>query len=240
MLPPAASLATPSVPHVQAILSRAKLPWDTIALAVCVLDSLDNKFSRHWRLSCPLAGVDVAPGSGKRHTLPAPPRVVEQLHIDSVCPEIIIVTALMIAVKFTEDHVEPTQYFAREWGRRMWTAEQLNVTERCIMESLDYRIMPLMRRDIIQDALADMRRAGVNAERQQRATEVSRDGPPHLRSMSTGVAVTGLGLQLTPMDTPGPLDGCHMPDLAAQTQAAFRPPSSITQEALYIPAEARG
>ena len=240
MLPPAASLAMPSVSRVQAILSRAKLPLDTIALAVCILDSLDNKFSRYWRLSCPLAGCDPAPGPGKRHTMPAGLSDIEQLHIDAVCPEIIIVAALMIAVKFTEDHAEATQYFAWEWGQQLWTCNQLNVTERCIMESLHYRILPLMRGDFIQDALADMKRAGVNAAKQQMAAEGTRNGFPHVRTKSAGTAVMGLGFQLTPMDTPSPEASCHLSDLGDETQSAFRPPPAITQESLYIPTEVRG
>ena len=108
------------------------------------------------------------------------------------------------------------------------------------MESLHYRIMPLMQRDIIDDVLADMRRAGANAEKQQRAAEGLRDTAPHLRSMSTGAAVAGLGLQLTPMDTPTLEDSFRLPDLETPAPAAFRLPSSITQEALRLPAEVTG
>jgi hypothetical protein len=216
MLPPAASLATASVPNVQAILSRANLPMETIALAVCILDSLDKRFSRSWRLSCPLASYELCPGSAKRHTLPAGPLGADQLHIDSVAPEVIIVAALMVAVKFTEDLMEPTQFYAWEWGRGTWTCEQLNVTERCIMEGLQYRIMPLMKRDIIGDALADMERAGVNTMREQQAMGLF-GSQSHQRSMSTGVAVTGLGLQLTPVATPG----CGTLHELTEEQAAF-------------------
>ncbi len=85
---------------------------------------------------------------------------IRQLHIDSVCPEVIIVSALMIAVKFHRGPPEPTLYYARAWGRSIWSCEQLNFTERCVMENLNYRIMHLMDRDILDVAIADMVRAG--------------------------------------------------------------------------------
>ncbi len=242
LLPPAASLATPSVPLAHGILCRAELPLDAVALAVCVLDSLDSKFARHWRLSCPLATLDFSSASAKRHTLPANPIVVNQLHIDSVRPEVIIVAALMIALKFTADQDQPTQYFAWAWGRSMWSCEQLNFTERCIMENLNYRILPLMDQGILGDALSDMDRAGKYAIRQQQRQQSQgscRDALPHLRSMSTGVAVTGLGLQLTPVDSPGPGNVYSVATLGDETQAAFQRPSTLTQESLHLPGDGK-
>jgi len=256
MLPPAASLATPSVALVQAILSRAKLPLDTIALAVCILDSLDSRFARSWRLSCPLACLELcslSQGGAKRHTLPASPALADQqLHIDAVCPEVIVVAALMIATKFTEDRQDPTQYYSSAWGRNTWSCEQLNFTERCIMENLNYRILPLMDRDILEDALVDMARAGKNADKERRRAQDDDDEEDgeddelaagekhhhhHLRAMSTGVAVTGLGLQLTPIDSPASDDFCDAADLGLETKAAFHRPSVISRECLRLPSD---
>ncbi|KAL2208751.1 hypothetical protein CC79DRAFT_1366959 [Sarocladium strictum] len=166
LIPCAASLATASVPLVQAILARASLPIETIALAVGVLDSLDTKFARTWRISCPLPGLlpsdsDIPTTINKRHTLPATSTLAyRQAHIDSVSPEIIILAALVIAAKFTEDAQAPTQYYCHLWGADAWSYEQLNVTERCIMTSLDYRIMPLCADDCLTDAMVDMQLAG--------------------------------------------------------------------------------
>jgi hypothetical protein len=87
-----------------------------------------------------------------------------QLHIDSVSPEIIVLSALVIAAKFTEDLQESTAYYVSRWGRGQWTAAQLNVTERCIMESLNYRIMPLTEEACIADAMADMQLAGLQSQ----------------------------------------------------------------------------
>lgn len=155
------------MPVVQAILSRADLSIEKVALAVCILDSLGKKFARAWRLSCPLLPGVLAPSSSinKRHTLPPTPgpyqhQQHQMLHIDSVPPEVIILAALVIAVKFTEDPQQLTQYYCHAWGRGIWSHDQLNVTERCIMESLNYRIMPLCDEDCLSDAMADMQLAG--------------------------------------------------------------------------------
>lgn len=241
MLPPNASLATPSVPTVQAILTRAELPMETIALAVCILDSLEEKkFSRKWRLACPLAKPTVTPSQSKRHTLPASPLFVkEQLHIDSVLPEIMILTALMIAAKFTEDLQQPTQYYSAIWGRDQWTLAQINFTERCIMEALDYRIVPLMDAECIEFAMDDMQRAEKYAMKQQPNVTTTTTTSSHSRSMSTGIAVPGLGLQFTPQLTPiegGQTPGAECAGFGDETRAAFRQPV-LSPDFLQLPGQ---
>ncbi|ERS95938.1 hypothetical protein HMPREF1624_07473 [Sporothrix schenckii ATCC 58251] len=249
LLPPAASLATPSVALVQAMLARAALPLDTVALAVCILDSLDSRFARAWRLTCPLtppAAPPTAPPTAlssstrspppslavleKRHTLPSPltptfptstptpasptsPALLTSdgvrggLHIDAVFPEVIVLAALVIAAKFTDDGFvsqQPAQAYCTAWGATppprpssmssslspssspspggassssppgpcLWTGAQLAATERCIMQNLGYRILPLLDADLLADAKADMRRAGAHAVRARRASAV--------------------------------------------------------------------
>lgn len=173
LIPASASLASASVPFVQAMLSRADLSMEMLALAVCILDSLDTKFARTWRLSCPLScplplrpddldsPAATSPSLIKRHSLPTTPRDAprRQLHIDSVRPEIIILAALVIASKFIQDPQQPPQLYRLAWGRGLWSNEQLNATERCIMESLDYRILPLCDEDCLTDAMVDMQLA---------------------------------------------------------------------------------
>ncbi|KAK0391215.1 hypothetical protein NLU13_0716 [Sarocladium strictum] len=211
LVPCAASLATASVPLVQAIIARANLPIETIALAVCVLDSLDTKFSRTWRLSCPLPGLLSGDGtlpsaSSKRHTLPASSTLAyRQAHIDSVSPEIIILAALVIAAKFTEDAEAPTQYYCRAWGADAWSHHQLNATERCIMASLDYRIMPLCAEDCLADAMVDMQLAAQQWDDDQRqvcpltppdsgASSEDDFVPSHTRSKTVAMPVSGFRL----------------------------------------------
>ncbi|KAH7031280.1 uncharacterized protein B0I36DRAFT_349373 [Microdochium trichocladiopsis] len=212
MLPPSASFIEPSVAVLQGMLARARVSMDIIALAVCILDSLKSKFSRRWRVSFPLS----AP-TNKRHTLSGP---VQAQHIDSVLPEVIALGALMIATKFVEDMQEPTRYFASVWGQNQWTCEQINFTERCIMESLDYRIMPLWSEDYIKQARHDIemaRREFVDeismasksrTEHNQGSTAPGRPGLlrensiRHGKSMSAGHAVSGAGFSITPAETP--------------------------------------
>lgn len=225
--PPSASIDPPSVALIQTILTRAALPLETIALAVCILDSLDAKFARKWRVTLPLAATTKTTALSKRHTITSAAASLIT-HIDSVRPELVILAALVVAFKFTEDCQEPTQYYAGDWGRGLWTCGQINATERCIMEHLGYRILPLCQRDIIADAIEDMRRAGQVAAREREegllragAAAMGPNGASprleagaaacggHVRSISVpvrhgmgaGEAVVGLGF-LTPVDTP--------------------------------------
>lgn len=213
LIPPAASLASPSVSLVHELLTRTGLKLDEIALAVCILDSLSSKFALNWRLRCPPSDRE---GSGstneqqqsKRYTLPATPApaAISQLHIDCVKPEVIILAALIIAVKFLEDSHAPTQYYRSTWGNNLWTCEQINITERCIMEDLNYRILPLWDERLIGDALNDMERAGRQAlvlpplTAAQSQSQFQKE--QHKRCVSSGAVVYGLGLQLTPAGTP--------------------------------------
>lgn len=205
----------------QAIITRAALPLETIALAVCILDSLDAKFSRKWRMSLPLATPSSSSCShNKRHTITSAAASLIT-HIDSVSPELIVLSALVIAFKFTEDCQEPTQYYASEWGKGLWTCEQINTTERCIMDHLGYRILPLCDEGLIEDAIDDMKRAGHVALQENKMRKaaggvvVGGGGNTiskmmdlgHARSVSVpvrsgGEAVVGLGLSLTPVETP--------------------------------------
>ncbi|KAH8159295.1 hypothetical protein CIB48_g8953 [Xylaria polymorpha] len=179
MLPPGASFITPSIPTVQQMLARANLPMDIIALAVCILDSLDSKFSRSWRVAFPL-NRQGQPAS-KRHTLPSAPG--QATHINSVFPEIIILAALVIADKFVEDMQSPTQYFVSTWGE----------------QALDLRAGTTSR---WRDGRLSRRRAAAAAAA-ARGGVVGEDGrQKHFKSMSSGHAVVGLGLQLTPAATP--------------------------------------
>ncbi|CAN8102248.1 unnamed protein product [Discula destructiva] len=214
--PPGATITPPAITLVQTVLTRAALPLETIALAVCILDSLDSKFSRKFRMSLPLAPSSATTTLAKRHTITSAASSLIT-HIDSVAPELIILTALVIAFKFTDDCQEPTAYFASAWARGLWTCDQINATERCVMDHLGYRILPLCERGVIADAVEDMRRAGVMAlrEREARSAVAKMEGSVlgataagHARSVSVpvrpgaGKAVVGLGFSLTPADTP--------------------------------------
>ncbi|EAA32578.2 hypothetical protein GE21DRAFT_5821 [Neurospora crassa] len=213
LIPPAASLALPSVSLVHELLTRTGLKLDEIALAVCVLDSISSKFALNWRLRCPPSRREGSTTSNeqqqqsKRYTLPA---AASQVHIDCVKPEVIVLGALIIAVKFLEDSHAPTQYYRSAWGNNLWTCEQINITERCIMEDLNYRILPLWDERLIGDALKDMERAGRQALLPLPAAAAAAQSQyqfqslkeQHKRCVSSGAAVYRPGLQLTPAGTP--------------------------------------
>ncbi|PNH43687.1 hypothetical protein VD0004_g3832 [Verticillium dahliae] len=205
LVPTSASLRTPSTSAVQSLLARTALPLESIALASCILDSLNSKFALAWRLSCPLI-ADPSLSPSKRHSLAGPFFQQRQMHIDSVQPELIILAALVIAAKFTEDQQDPTAYYCASWGRNIWSCEQLNVTERCICENLNWRIKPLADdEDLITETLVDMQLAARHYRPAPRPVQKNAsDGSGHSKSksMSVGTAVVGLGLQLTPVDTP--------------------------------------
>ncbi|KAI0165600.1 hypothetical protein GGR57DRAFT_448046 [Xylariaceae sp. FL1272] len=197
MLPPgSSSFITPSRSIVQNILLRANLSMDIIALAVCILDSLDAKFSRNWRISFPLNIQGHS--TSKRHTMPSIP--VRPGHISSVSPEVIILASLIIARKFVDDVHQPTQSFRTQWGESIWTCDEINFTERCIMENLNYRIFPLWNPELIKEARHDIELA--RREIIQESSAARDEGKKHLKSMSSGNAIVGLGLQLTPAATP--------------------------------------
>ncbi|KAI1081659.1 hypothetical protein F5B20DRAFT_50874 [Whalleya microplaca] len=246
MLPPGASFMTPSIPMIQGILARANLPMDIIALAVCILDSLSSKFSRSWRISFPLnRSSEPLP---KRHTLPS--GALQAFHIDNVFPELIILAALVVADKFVEDMHEPTQYFSAVWGRDMWSCEQINYTERCIMESLGYRILPLWDPKFIKQARHDIemaRREYLSEERELYDESETTKMAKHAKSKSSGHAVLGLGLQLTPAETPQsevatPFDhhhAVHVHTLGRETREAFASSGkALPQDYLRLPPEA--
>jgi len=208
LIPSSTTLTTPSVPLVHAILMRAFLPIETIALAVCILDSLNSRFAISWRYAYPL--VPTSPSQQKQ----AP-------HINNTLPEIIVLSALILAVKFVDDSQKQTATYAEDWGKLRWTCDQINYTQRVILENLSYRLLPLWNDTIILEALEDMERARRQTERaeEQRMKEnetlyptepgiwdsewdsqpfrVSFDG----KAMSDGKAILGVG-GLTPAETP--------------------------------------
>ncbi|PVH82636.1 hypothetical protein DL98DRAFT_586234 [Cadophora sp. DSE1049] len=225
LIPSSTSLATASVPLVHAILTRADLPLETIALAVCILDSLNSRFALQWRKACPLTSQSL-PGSFS----PVDSRISKQ-HIDSVHPELIVLGALILAVKFLDDEQQRTNEYATEWGKGIWTCPQINFTQRALLENLGYRLLPLWEESIILGALEDMERAG-----QQYAPEIysdsedwdadtcfgSFDVSKNLEVVpGPGKAVLGLGNQITSVETPGVENVRGTRDVDGETRSAF-------------------
>ncbi|KAH8804704.1 hypothetical protein F5884DRAFT_859321 [Xylogone sp. PMI_703] len=188
LIPLSSSPSTPSLPLVHAILTRADLPSETIALAICILDSLTCKFGRTWRRNCPLpksssaSGKSALPGSRganrPQDSKPSQERAPsssncgsksqpqdgpQQQHIDSVKPEIIALCAIILAVKYVDDTPITTLDYATEWGRGMWTCEQINFTEWTLFENLKFQVLALYDEKILKECMMDMERAGLDA-----------------------------------------------------------------------------
>lgn len=211
---------------------------DIIALAVCILDFLNSRFSRSWRISFPLNRPnELLP---KRHTLPS--GAVQAVHIDNVFPEVIILAALIIADKFVEDLQESTQYYGSMWGQNQWTCEQINFTERCIMENLGYRILPLWEAKFIKQARHDIEMARRELlEGGMEVAEESKTTNKHAKSMSSGDAMMGLGRQLTPAETPQselstPFG--HVQSIGRETREAFSNSMALPRDYLHLPSAA--
>lgn len=250
MLPPGLSLEDPSVAIVHTMLTYANLPMDSIALATCVLDALPGRYRNTWRMSYPRSRQTSL--AAKRHTLPSGP-IQPPAQSDAVLPEVNILAALIIATKFVEDLHEPTAFFASEWGRDLWSCEQINVTERCIMEALGYRILPLWEEQYIKMARHDIElvRRELLDEGSELAT-ASREyafggvaGPDSApaRPMSSGRATLGLGLQLTPAETPKTETATAVPmsqtdGLARETREAFSKSPPVPRDYLHLPLDA--
>jgi hypothetical protein len=123
-----------------------------------MLDSLNCRFALPWRQGFPLhaplirSGLDFERGPKQ--------------HIDSIHPEIIILGALVLAVKFLDDRQQSSRQYVTIWGKELWTCDQLNYTVQAIHENLGYRIKPLYEDDIIAEALQTMDRAGRNSKPQ--------------------------------------------------------------------------
>jgi hypothetical protein len=225
LIPSSTSLTNASVPLVHAIITRANLPLETIALAVCILDSLNSRFALQWRKGCPLVTQHMPCSFGNID------EKVEQQHIDSVLPELIVLSALILAVKFVDDAQQTTKEYAEQWGKGLWTYEQINFTQRCLLENLGCRLLPLWEDSIILEALEDMERAGrqhtldnydVNEDWDTATCFGSFGGPGHRRKMSDGKAVLGLGEQLTPAEIPLVENIKGIRDVSTEARNAFQ------------------
>ncbi|ORY64983.1 uncharacterized protein BCR38DRAFT_484460 [Pseudomassariella vexata] len=238
MIPPGLSREEPSTATVQFMLSHADLPMDLIALAACILDALPSRFRHSWRMSYPRSRR-TSPVC-KRHTLPSTPIQLEHdAQADTVLPEVAVLAALMIADKFVADLQEPTSYYASRWGMDIWSCEQINFTERCIMEALGYRILPLWDAQIIKEVRHD-----IELVRRELMDETSGMAPEARdyelcsnRPMSSGEAVVGLGLQLTPAETPKSQLTAGQYD--QETREAFSTARAVPPDYLHLPNEAR-
>ncbi len=152
-----------------------------------------------------------------------------------------VLSALILAVKFVDDAHERTATYAQDWGRKIWTCEQINYTERIILENLRYRLLPLWNEPMISEAMKDVERARRQTEKAAKQLhqhlypaepniwDLDWDtdaccGSFEVKGTSDGKAVMGLAEQLTPAETPlvGNVRGTN--DVAQEMREAFKEP----------------
>jgi len=142
-----------------------------------------------------------------------------------------VLSALVLAVKFLDDAQQVTREYASDWGRNLWSCDQLNFTQRCILENLGYRILPLWEESIISEALEDMERAARQPSPETSDEDWDTDtcfgsygeaGNEHQRKTSDGRAVLGFGEQVTPVETPLVENIRGTRDLSFETKKAFQ------------------
>lgn len=167
LIPTSASLLTPSPTLVQDILYRANLQQPILELAVIISDSLTPKFATNYRRQLPLSSNEE-----------------EQQHIDDVRPELIVASSLLIASKYLDDNEMPTRRFARDVGAGLWSCQQINTTERLILDCIGWNIMDLSDDWLLAEARDDMERAGVNARRNQSKTTPKKKPTLHRKGAS--------------------------------------------------------
>lgn len=207
---------------------------DIIALAVCILDALPiGRFRNSFRTSYPRA----------RQNLPASKRrsfdsEIQSRSDDAVFSEVAILAALIIANKFVVDEQQSMAYYSIAWGRNLWSCEQINLTEKLIMEGLGYRLLPLWHGPHIKEARHDIEyaRRELLDETSELALEAKEYDFYTSKPMSNGQAVVGEALQLTPADTPtsdrSPDDG-----FSQATREAFGRFRTLPQGYLHLPTE---
>lgn len=143
-----------------------------------------------------------------------------------------MLAALALAVKFLDDRQQSTRRHASFWGKDLWTWDQVNFTQRVVLENLGYRILPLWEDCIIGEALEDMKRAGGQVspvcDDWDEETCYSgsfgseRNGSEHRRNVSTEKAVRGNNRMITPVEAPMVENSRGTRDVSFETKVAFR------------------
>lgn len=220
-IPSSTSLTPASVPLVQSILARANLPLETIALAVCILDSLNGRFALAFRHGCPLSPTATSSTASYFD-------VNQAQHIDSIHPELLILSALILAVKFLDDEQQFTSHYALDWGKGIWTCAQINYTQLSILQNIGYKILPLWVEELISVTLIEMQRAGQQYEplvydeeidiMLEKKNLIVFEGE---RPMSNGKAIFGSHDQMTPAETPSIDQFTELTNLSLETKKAF-------------------
>jgi hypothetical protein len=143
LVPSSVSLLDPCPQRVHDMLGRARLPEGTLALACGILDSLNSRFAKAWRAAV------------SRESR----RLDGEACVDRVRPELIVLSAIVLAVKFLDDRHASTSWYADTWGACRWSCRLVNATEHCILQNLGYRLISLTDSRVLDEAKHEMRLA---------------------------------------------------------------------------------
>jgi hypothetical protein len=120
----------------------------------------------------------------------------------------------------------------------MWSSEQINFSQRCVLEALEWRLLGLWRREVIEGAVRDMDRCQFEALRsasEQKYEKMMYPPEPRIwdadwdevnlgresKELGDGKAVMGARLQITPIETPLAENMRGTRDLLPETRRAF-------------------
>ncbi|KAI9683399.1 MAG: hypothetical protein M1829_005471 [Trizodia sp. TS-e1964] len=157
LIPPAACRSSPSSRYIHELLRRANVPKETIALAACILDSLSSRFASTWRRIC---SCTTSYNYKPSRALSQPPTCsASPLSRETSLwynPEIIVLAAIMVSVKFLDDDTFPTMYWQADIAQNRFSCKEINATECALLQDLGYSILPLCSPEIIRDSTRDI------------------------------------------------------------------------------------
>ncbi|KAG9249279.1 hypothetical protein BJ878DRAFT_1199 [Calycina marina] len=151
-------------------------------------------------------------GIGRRHTrffgrpihdLLSESLPTHTIPVDAIHSELLVLAALVLAVKFVDDAQVNTSWYVREWGNELWSCAQLNFCQTALMDDIGWRLLHLWDDGMIANALRDMKMAGrqcdflvwdedeLDTNQGEKKRVLSRGLT--LKDMGHGKAVTGLG-----------------------------------------------
>lgn len=131
-LPSNLSIYHPCVSTVASYVERADPSDSVLGLAVCVVESLTNRFVRSWRRSSFSASVP---------------------HDKA---EVVVVAALAVASAFLEDVWREGRWWSESVAWGALSAKQINVATRCVLADIDYDLHTYTP-EMIADALGELR-----------------------------------------------------------------------------------
>ncbi|KAK5004732.1 hypothetical protein LTR16_006200, partial [Cryomyces antarcticus] len=131
------------------------------------------------------------------------PHTTLRRRLQPTSSEVIVLSALSLAVAYLDDQRYATIYWAEYVSNALFASEEINVTSRCIMRDIDYRLHVLAAPEFVEEAMLEMRPA------QEVYGAVTRVATSVRLSQSTKgkpvvLQLTGVAKETNGILTPGP------------------------------------